>query len=123
MENQELMAARLQGEVWGLSELAAALKKSPRSILADRSRAPARVPPTCTPRGTRVLLWLKSDVLQWLAGHRAPPAAATPTPSTTTAAPGRRGRPRKAERLAAAAAGLSVPALRARAAGGEGGEA
>lgn len=93
------------GPVLGLNELSHLIKKSPRSILADRSRAPGRLPPDCTPPGTRAPIWLLEDVLAWLRQHRHQPgerqAAATPAP-----APGarRRGRPTKAEQLARQAA-------------------
>lgn len=85
--------------VIGVFELAELLKKSPAAIFADRSRAPHRLPPDCTPPGTQKPLWLLSDVLDWLRQYRqqAPASPAAP-------APRRRGRPTKAEALARTAA-------------------
>ena len=77
--------------VLGISELSILLKKSPAVILADRCRAPHRVPPSCEPPGTRQPLWLLEDVLNWLRQYQKQPA---PQP-----APARRGRPTKREQL------------------------
>ena len=82
--------------VLGISELSLLLKKSPAVILADRCRAPHRLPPSCEPPGTRQPLWLLEDVLAWLRQYQKQP---TPAP-----APTRRGRPTKREQLARAAA-------------------
>ena len=78
--------------VLGVSELSILLKKSPGVILADRSRAPHRVPPSCEPPGSRQPLWILEDVIAWLRGHQRP---VTPVPSP----PPRRGRPTKREQL------------------------
>lgn len=98
-----------------VSDLSRVLRKSVSSILADRSRAPHRLPPACTPPGTRQPLWILDDVLDWLRGHREPAAPASASaapqpaeaPTTTTTAPAsakrRRGRPTKAEQVARAA--------------------
>lgn len=84
--------------VLGVFELAEILKKTPTSVFNDRSRAPHRLPPDCTPPGTQKPLWLLSDVLAWLASHRTTltPAPAAPPPPQD-APPRRRGRPTKAE--------------------------
>ena len=74
-------------EYIGLACLAALLHCSQQTIINTRSRAPWRVPPTCTPADTRRLLWRRVDVDDWLAGQVKP----TPPP------PRRPGRPRKAE--------------------------
>lgn len=77
--------------VIGLDGLSGLLGKAPSSILADRCRAPHRLPPACTPPGCKQPLWLTQDVLDWLAKHREPEIAAP-----AVAAPRRgRGRPNK----------------------------
>ena len=78
--------------VIGISELGILLKKTPVSIRADRCRAPHRLPPSCTPPGSRQPLWLLDDVLAWLRQYQAAPAT-PPQP------PRRRGRPTKREQL------------------------
>lgn len=80
--------------VLGLEDLSPLLKKSIPAILADRSRAPEKLPPECTPPGTKQPLWLLTDVLTWLAGYRAGPA-----PEAVAGQPRRRGRPTKAEQI------------------------
>jgi hypothetical protein len=71
-----------------LLALAILLHCAPQTVINNRARAPWRVPPCCTPPGTRRLLWRRADVDAWLAGHVQP--AAQP--------PRRPGRPRKAVR-------------------------
>ncbi len=78
--------------VIGVSELSLLLGKTPMAILADRCRAPHRVPPSCEPPGSRQPLWILEDVIAWLRGHQRP---VTPVPSP----PPRRGRPTKREQL------------------------
>lgn len=88
--------------VLGVEELSQLIKKSPAAIIADRSRAPYRLPPSCEPPESRQPLWLLDDVLDWLRHYQrvaVPPPAAPATP----AAPRRRGRPTKAEAAARAA--------------------
>lgn len=80
-------------------QLAELLHKTPQSVLADRSRAPHRLPPSCEPPGTKSPLWLLDDVLAWLRQYRQP---ATPAPAPAVLAP-RRGRPTKAEQARRAA--------------------
>lgn len=92
------------GPVLGLNELSQILRKSARSILADRSRAPHRLPPDCTPPGTRAPVWLMEDVLGWLRQHRHQPSA-QPAPTQAAAPPRKRGRPTKAEQAARAEGG------------------
>lgn len=82
----------------GIEELAQLLGKSPATIMADRVRAPERVPPSYTPPGGKAPRWLVSDVIAWLRG-----AASSPAPDddgTTPATAPRRGRPTKAETIA-----------------------
>lgn len=91
------------------------LGKSVAAILADRSRAPHRLPPACSPPGTRRPTWLLSDVLAWLAEHREAPAAAPERASAEPkVSPRRSGRPTKIEQAEAEKLGISVPELRAR---------
>lgn len=85
---------------FGVDQLADLLDKTPAAILADRSRAPHRVPPACLPYGTQKPVWLLADVVAWLAEHREQPAA---TPAADVP-PRRRGRPTKAEQAARLAA-------------------
>lgn len=106
--------------ILGLEDLSPLLKKSIPAILADRSRAPGKLPPACTPPGTKQPLWLLTDVLAWLATHREPgedrpptsraPKAADPlAPKEDGADEGarrRRGRPTKAAQIARATAGI-----------------
>ena len=82
--------------VLGVSELSELLHKTPLTILADRSRAPHRVPPSCEPPGSRQPLWILEDVLQWLRSYQrpaTPPPAPAPTPRHV-------GRPTKVEQVA-----------------------
>lgn len=91
------------------------LGKSVAAILADRSRAPHRLPPACSPPGTRRPTWLLSDVLAWLAEHReAPTSAPERAPAKPPVAPRRSGRPTKVEQTEAKKLGISVRELRAR---------
>lgn len=91
------------------------LGKSVAAILADRSRAPHRLPPACSPPGTRRPTWLLSDVLAWLAEHReAPVAAPEHAPAKPPVAPRRSGRPTKVEQARAKLLGISVRELRER---------
>ncbi|MHB1075558.1 hypothetical protein [Thiobacillus sp.] len=95
--------------IFGVSVLSELIQKSPASILADRSRAPHRVPPSCEPPGSRQPLWLLSDVLDWLRHYQ---RAAVPPPAAPVApdAPRRRGpgRPPKAEQARRAAAAVAA---------------
>lgn len=110
-------------QVIGIDELSQLLHKHASTIIADRSRAPHRVPPSCEPPGCRTPLWIVSDVLAWLRSYQrqavtaptAPAAApttkcATNTNTTADQAP-RRGRPTKAEQ--ARRAGLAAELKRA----------
>lgn len=87
-------------EVLNALDLAQLLNKTPRSIFTDRCRAPHRLPPACTPPGTKSPLWILEDVLAWLRQYQQP----APAPDTTTQQPRRRGRPTKAEQVARRAA-------------------
>lgn len=95
--------------VLNVLQLAELIHKTPQSILADRSRAPYRLPPSCEPPGTKSPLWLLGDVLDWLRRYQrpsVPPPAAPATPD----APRRRGpgRPTKAEQARRAAAAVAA---------------
>lgn len=68
--------------------LARLLHRDRATLVADRCRAPHRVPPAYRVPGTRQPLWLVDDVLQWLREHREYEVE-TPRP----------GRPRKAEQV------------------------
>lgn len=81
-------------------QLAELIHKTPQSILADRCRAPHRLPPACMPAGTKSPLWLLSDVLNWLSESREPAVE----PPAVAPAPVKRGRPTKVEQQARRAA-------------------
>lgn len=93
-------ASLVSPPVINLDQLAQLIGKSPKSILADRSRAPHRVPPACTAPGTRTPLWITAEVVDWVARHREP--ADRPHKTIAPVEPGsrRRGRPTKAEQIA-----------------------
>lgn len=100
---------------FGVRGLSALIGKDVATILADRSRAPHRLPPACSPPGTRTPTWLLSDVLEWLAAHREAPAAAADNVAVErSVAPRRGGRPTKIEQREAEKLGVSVRDLRAR---------
>ena len=100
---------------FGVRGLSALIGKDIATILADRSRAPHRLPPACSPPGTRSPTWLLSDVLAWLAAHREAPVVAPGHVSVErSVAPGRGGRPTKIEQREAEKLGISVRDLRAR---------
>lgn len=83
--------------VLNVLQLAELIHKTPQSVLADRSRAPHRLPPSCEPPGTKSPLWLLTDVLDWLRHYQ---RVATPPPAPAAPdVPRRRGpgRPTKAE--------------------------
>lgn len=114
--------------IFGVSTLSCLIEKAPASIIADRSRAPWRVPPACTPPGAKQPLWLLADVIAWLAAHREqsiePPhqqikkeeiarAQAQAEAEGGAHASPKRGASSKAERLEASRRGISVRELRA----------
>lgn len=72
-----------------LEELGKLLRRSPGTILNDRVRNPAAVPPACVLPGTRHLIWKTAAVMAWLDGLVE--GQGEPEP------PRRRGRPRKAK--------------------------
>lgn len=92
----EIPAETLVVDMVGLGRI---MRKKPSTIMADRCRAPHRVPPACTPPDTRQPLWVVADVLEWLRRFRQPEA---PPPARPVAPPPprRRGRPTKAEQVA-----------------------
>lgn len=85
--------------VLGIAELSVLLKKSAPAIIADRSRAPHRVPPSCEPPGSKQPLWILEDVIAWLRSHQRATAPVTATPAAPPPPPRRRGRPTKREQL------------------------
>lgn len=60
------------------AELGEIFRRSPSTILSDLRRAPHRVPPPCTPPGTRRPLWRPEDVEAWLRAAAAQPPARRP---------------------------------------------
>ena len=81
------------GPVLDLDGLAKLLHRDRATILADRCRAPQRVPPAHKPPGTKEPLWLLDEVLHWLRAHPDLRAGAKPA---VRRAPGR---PLKAEQV------------------------
>lgn len=55
---------------FGFEGLSVLIGKDIATIQADRCRAPHKLPPACTPPGTKSPRWLLTDVLSWLASHR-----------------------------------------------------
>jgi hypothetical protein len=101
--------------VIGVELLGVLLDKAPASIFADRSRAPHKLPPACTPPGNKFPRWILADVIAWLRSHQeVQPPAPAPAFVATEAAPKRGpGAPTKAEcvrarRAAAKAAGSAA---------------
>ena len=94
--------------VLGVDHLSILLDKAPASIFADRSRAPHKIPPAFMPPGCKSPRWLLEDVIEWLKQHPEPQTK----PRATDALKRGPGRPSKAERLSAAAAGLSIAEFR-----------
>lgn len=99
--------------VIGVEELAALLRKSVVTILNDRSRAPVKLPPECTPPGTKSPIWLLSDVLKWLADHRDNGREQRAIQKTVRCSQGR-GRPTAVESAEAERLGVTVKELRQR---------
>lgn len=96
--------------IFGVELLSDLIKQSVPTILSNRSRAPHRLPPACTPPGTRQPLWTLSDVLSWLTNHRETvqePAIPVPKPTKLNVSVSTRRRPTKVEQAAAEAAGFS----------------
>lgn len=85
--------------VVGADGLSILIDKSPATIFADRSRAPHKIPPACTPPGCKSPRWIVADIISWLRQHQ---EAATPAPVKTEPA-ARVGRPTKAEQRRRAA--------------------
>ncbi len=91
--------------------LAAILHCAVETIVSNAHRAPGRLPPQIRTGGRR-LIWLTTDVMDWLEARRTGPAPAAlrvpggrdATASVATS-PRRRGRPTKAEQLARRRAG------------------
>lgn len=101
---------------FGADRLSELIGKSVAAILADRSRAPHKLPPACTPPGTRQPIWLLVDVLVWLANHReaaALPPQPRPAPKPRSSV-SHLGRPGKKEKAEADRLGISIKTLRAR---------
>ena len=57
-----------------VEDLAALLQRSVATLKSDVSRRPHTLPPRLVVPGTKVVMWLESDVLEWLESLRARPA-------------------------------------------------
>lgn len=53
-----------------IKELSEILRRSPTTIATDVTRAPQKLPPRLKLPGSRRVLWLRSDVEEWLKKHR-----------------------------------------------------
>lgn len=95
--------------VIGVDELSLLIDKAPATIFADRSRAPHKIPPAYLPPGCKSPRWVVADVLDWLKQRPEPQAAPRAVDAPRQHG---RGRPSKAEQVAAAAAGVSVAEYR-----------
>lgn len=103
MQTTEIVGA--YPPVLNVLQLAELINKTPQSVLADRSRAPHRLPPSCEPPGTKSPLWILSDVLEWLRNYQRVATPPPPAPAAHDAPHGRGpGRPTKAEQARRAAA-------------------
>lgn len=60
---------------FGYAGLAIMLQRSIGSLQADMCRKPHTLPPACRIPGTKQPIWLRADVLAWLAKFRAEPVA------------------------------------------------
>ncbi len=87
------VSAPLIGPVLDVDGLAQLLHRDRATILADRCRAPERVPPAHKARGTKEPLWLLDEVLAWLRAHPDSRADAKPAARRSP------GRPRKADQV------------------------
>lgn len=87
------VSAPLFGPILDVDGLAQLLHRDRSTILADRCRAPERVPPAHKIRGTKEPLWIRDEVLEWLRGHPDSPSV------TRSAARRSPGRPRKADQV------------------------
>lgn len=56
----------------GVNELAAMIHRAVPSIKSDLIRKPESLPPRVKMPGSKKLLWLKSDVIEWLHQCREP---------------------------------------------------
>jgi hypothetical protein len=81
--------------VFGYEHLAILLEKQPQTLMADRVRAPYKLPPACTPPGCKRPRWLLTDVMDWLVQYREQPAS----PPQPAPQPRRPGRPTKVEQI------------------------
>lgn len=59
-------------ETLGIEELAQLLHRSPTTIASEVTKAPHKLPPRLRLPGSRKVLWLRTDVFQWIHKHREP---------------------------------------------------
>lgn len=96
--------------------LAELIGMSVRTVLANKSRAPHKLPPACSPPGTKQPLWLLTDVLAWVEAAK---LDARRKPEALNRDPAKTGRPTIVEQEAAKAAGMTIAQYRAALAGQE----
>lgn len=73
---------------FGYEGLSILLGRDVATLQNDKVRSPEKLPPACTPPGTRNPRWILTDVLEWLSSHREEIKPAI-----------KRGRPTKAEQI------------------------
>lgn len=84
--------------------LASKIHKSVASIRSDATRNPQSLPPICRLPGTKRLLWREEDVSKWIAKHVTTTednVSTLATDTATNAPKPKRGRPTKAQQIAA----------------------
>jgi len=57
-------------EILNISQLAAMLHKSPSTVATEASTRPDKLPPRLCLPGSRRVLWLRTDVEDWINKHR-----------------------------------------------------
>jgi hypothetical protein len=95
------LGLRHRSERIDVNELSQHLRRPAPTILSDRTRAPWRVPASCTPVGVRPVMWLVGTVLDFdLVQVEANIEAQRPAISRRVAsAKGKVGRPNKVEQI------------------------
>ena len=64
------MSANTELETLTIKQLAGILNRSPATIATEVSKAPHKLPPRLRLPGSRKVLWLRSDVEEWINEYR-----------------------------------------------------
>lgn len=99
MQLQPPYSSGTAAEVLAVEQLAHLIHKSPASIRSDASRNPDALPPICRLPGNKRLLWLREDVMRWLASYvqHQPNSISYAAEIQLASMTKKRGRPRKTE--------------------------